>query len=412
MPLRRAVIVYDYGSINGGAAQVAIASALALQRAGVEVDYFCAVGPTATAFHGSGVRVHCLGQHDVLADPDRLGAATRGLWNREASRALRSLLETCDPRSTVVHVHGWTKALSASVFDAIATLHIPAVTTLHEFFAACPNGGFFDYQQQRICSRRALSADCIATHCDARSYPQKLWRVARQAIAQRAGGVPAAMRDVIYISDLSRRLLAPYFDSATRWHFVRNPVEVEPQPRARAESHRRFLFVGRLSPEKGAEQFAAAAVAAQVPARIVGDGELRPRITQRWPAIESSGWLDPPAVSAEMRASRALVFPSLWYETQGLVVQEALAHGVPVIVADHTAACEAVLDGHNGVLFRQGDVTSLVRAFARMADDVAVADLSRHAHADYWAAPPTLQTHVERLIAVYTEMLVHPRNFV
>lgn len=405
MTLERAIVVYDFGSINGGAAQVAIASALALQRAGVQVDYFCAVGPSAPSFEGSGVRVHCLEQHDVLTDPNRLAAATRGLWNLTAAHKLRALLETCDPRSTVVHVHGWTKALSASIFGVIAEQRIPLITTLHEFFTACPNGGFFDYQQQQICTRRALGADCLSTHCDARSYPQKLWRVARLGIARSVGHVPSGMRDVIFISELSRQLLEPYFPSTTRWHSVRNPVEIEWQPRAQPEAKRRFLFVGRLSPEKGAELFAAAAVRAGVPACIVGDGELRASITRSFPTIESLGWLPPAAVCAEIRASRALVFPSVWYETQGLVVQEALANGVPVIVADRTAAREAVRDGHNGLLFRQSDQASLADAFARLADDSTVATLSQNAHADYWAAPPTLTAHVERLLEVYEELL-------
>ena len=405
MTLQRAIVVYDYGFINGGAAQVAIASALALQRAGVRVDYFCAVGPVAPSFQDSGVRVHCLAQPDVLSDPNRLAAATRGLWNLTAAQKLRELLETCDPRSTIVHVHGWTKALSASIFGVIEERGIPLVTTLHEFFTVCPNGGFFDYQRQEICTRRALGADCLTTHCDARSYAQKVWRVARLGIAQTAGRIPSGMRDVIFISALSRQLLEPYFPSTTRWHSVRNPVEIEAQPRARAEDNRRFLFVGRLSPEKGAELFAAAAVAAGVPARIVGDGELRASIAGRFPSVESLGWLKPAEVCREIRACRALVFPSVWYETQGLVVQEALANGVPVIVADRTAAREAVRDGHNGLLFQQGDQASLTSAFLRLADDATVAALSHNAHTDYWSSPPTLTAHVERLLAVYGELL-------
>lgn len=405
--LKRVVVVYDYGSINGGAAQVAIASALGLQRAGLEVDYFCAVGPAAPSFEGSGVRFHCLEQPDLVSDPQRLAAATRGLWNRAAAQGLRKLLEICDPRSTVVHVHGWTKGLSTSIFRVIEDMHIPSVTTLHEFYTACPNGGFFDYQRNEICTRRAMGADCITTHCDVRSYPQKLWRVARQGVTLLAGRVPSGLRDVIYISDLSREILTPYFSSATRWHAVRNPLQVEMTPRARAEENAKFLFVGRLSPEKGADLFAAAAAAAGVGARIVGDGPVRERIAANWPGAELTGWLQPSAVLGEIRASRALVFPSFWYEGQPLVVQEALANGVPVIVADRTAAREVVRDGRNGAWFRHGDEASLIEALRRMTDDTAVEAMSRRAHADYWASPPTPQAHIDGLVEVYAELLGH-----
>ena len=39
-------------------------------------------------------------------------------------------------------------------------------------------------------------------------------------------------------------------------------------------------------------------------------------------------------MSEAMRAARALVFPSLWVETQGMTALEAMAMGTPVIVAD------------------------------------------------------------------------------
>ena len=407
MSPKRVVVVYDYGSINGGAAQVAIASALGLHRAGIEVDYFCAVGPAAPSLVDSGVRFHCLGNADLVGDPQRLAAAARGLWNRAAAEALRKLLQTCDPRSTVVHVHGWTKGLSASIFPVIEQLRMPVVTTLHEFFTACPNGGFFDYQRNEICTRRAMSVDCITTHCDVRSYPQKLWRVARQGVAQVAGHLPSGLRDVIFISELTREVLTPYFSAATRWHALRNPLQVESAPRAHAEANGKFLFVGRLSPEKGAGLFAAAAAAAGVEARIVGDGPVRADIAQRWPAAELTGWLKPHEVLGEIRASRALVFPSFWYEGQPLVVQEALANGVPVIVADKTAAREVVRDGDNGMWFRHGDEGSLVAALRRMADDATVATMSRNAHAAYWTDPPTPQAHIEGLLEVYARLLAN-----
>lgn len=40
---KTAVIVYDYGFINGGAAKVAVESALGLRKRGIEVVYFSAV---------------------------------------------------------------------------------------------------------------------------------------------------------------------------------------------------------------------------------------------------------------------------------------------------------------------------------------------------------------------------------
>ena len=96
-----------------------------------------------------------LSNQDILAEPNRLRAAWSGIWNAEASRALATLLATADPRSTLVHVHGWTKALSASIFRAIRRMGFRDVVTLHEYFTACPTGGFFDHPAGTICKRKA-----------------------------------------------------------------------------------------------------------------------------------------------------------------------------------------------------------------------------------------------------------------
>ncbi len=376
-----------------------------MAEAGMRVDYFCAVGPIGDQIEKSGLQVHCLNQPELVHDPRQLHAAARGVWNSQASRLLGELLADCDPRSTVVHFHGWTKALSSSVLRVASRMGFACVTTLHEYFTACPNGGFYDYQKHEICTRKAMGFDCLATHCDTRSFAHKTWRSVRQAVAINFAGVPGGMSDVIYISDFSRRILEPYFSAHTAWHFVRNPVNATKQPRVAAEESGRFLFVGRLSPEKGVELFAEAAAMAGVQAAIAGNGELRDSIAARWPNIEMLGWLAGAQVESAIRTSRALVFPSRWYETQGLVVQEALAHGVPVIVGDGTAARDAVREGGNGLLFRQGDAQSLASAMRAMGDDDRVAAMSGEAFEGYWRSPPTIEAHCDALSCTYEAVL-------
>jgi glycosyltransferase involved in cell wall biosynthesis len=399
--IERVVILNDFGSINGGAAQVAIASACGLARAGMQVDFFCGVGPVAPQLREAGVNVECLDQPDILTDPARLRAATRGIWNLQAAAALERMLKKCDRRATVVHIHGWTKSLSSSVFRVARARGLPAVLTLHDYFAACPNGGFFDYQRDEICTREGMSASCAFAHCDSRSFAQKVWRVARQGVSNVAARVPSDVQHVIYVSELSRRILKPYFGDDTQWHFVPNPVLVARAPRVRAGANRHFLFLGRLSAEKGAELFAAAATKAGVSARIAGDGERRGLIEQRWPAVTSLGWLSAEDAQRELGAARALVFPSRWYEVQGLVVHEALARGVPVLVARASAAADAIKDGETGLLFDAADVDSLAAAMDRMRDDEQVDAMSRRAYADYWSNPQALEAHCYELRRVY-----------
>ena len=54
-----------------------------------------------------------------------------------------------------------------------------------------------------------------------------------------------------------------------------------------------------------------------------------------------------------------LVMPSICPEVSGLSISEAFANKVPVIATDIGGIPEIVRDGHNGLLFKRGDVLDL-----------------------------------------------------
>lgn len=61
-----------------------------------------------------------------------------------------------------------------------------------------------------------------------------------------------------------------------------------------------------------------------------------------------------------MNESDVLVAPSVWYETFGFTVLEAISYGVPVIVSDHVGAKDIV--GDNGIVVTAGNVQELKKA--------------------------------------------------
>lgn len=61
-----------------------------------------------------------------------------------------------------------------------------------------------------------------------------------------------------------------------------------------------------------------------------------------------------------MREADMLVAPSIWYETFGFTVLEALSYGVPVIVSNHVGAKDIV--GDNGIVVNAGDIKQLKNA--------------------------------------------------
>ena len=399
------VVVCDYAHIVGGAEKVAIDSAVGLARAGVQIHFLAGVGPIDPSLQHDNITVH-LGGVRELRQKSTLDLVSSGLWNRQCARIADELLQRLPRGQTVIHLHSWQRALTPSVLRACEQSGHPLLLTLHEYGIACPNQGFYDYQKHRICTRKALGASCLLTQCDTRTYAHKLWRASRTLLQRVASGVPSEIHDVIFLSQLSRDVLSPYLRADTRWHAVRNPISLVQAERAPAEANREFLFIGRVSTEKGAELFASAAHRAGVQAAIAGDGPVLNALRAAHPSLNFLGWLKPDDVQKALRSARALVFPSLWYEGQPLVVQEALAAGVPVIVADGTGAREAVRPGENGLLFAHQDAASLAARLTQLAsDDALVASMSESAYRGFWADPPTLARHVQALQDVYLQCI-------
>jgi glycosyltransferase involved in cell wall biosynthesis len=404
--LAHVAIVTDESFVNGGIARVALSSAVALAEAGYEVSLFTAVGPIDPGLLGrQNLRVLCTGQRDILSDPNRAAAAVRGLWNRRAARMFDAHLSELDRTRTVVHVHCWTKALSSSVVRTALRRRFPTVVTLHEYFTACPNGGFFNHRSQQICSLEPLGPRCILADCDARSYAHKAWRVGRQVVQHAAGGVPSRIKHFISVSDFSRERLRPYLPLDAAFYAIPNPIDVRKEPPVDVARNGEFVFVGRLSKEKGASLFADAANRLGVDAVFVGDGECKEDVRARNPRATITGWLAPHAVNARLSRARALVFPSVWYETFGLVVLEAAARGVPAIVSDRTCASELIVENETGLLFRAGDAGDLARKIEILRDPGAAAAMGAEAYRRYWSSPLLMENHLERLVHVYGRVL-------
>lgn len=399
------VICVDHAFVSGGQSKVAIESALGLKAAGARVIFFSACGPADARLEAAGVETVSLGQHDILGNPSRLDAARQGIWNFEAAKALDETLSALARERAIVHVHGWAKALSPSIARPIQASGLPAAYTMHEFFLSCPNGGFYNFQKNDVCPLKPMSFACWTTHCDSRNYPFKLWRNIRLFIAEHVAHLAETFSDILLLSDLQEKVLASCLPPGAAIHRVTNPVEAEPLGHKGDPTDGGFLFVGRLSAEKGASLFAEAAQRAGVTPIFIGDGPIAGELAARYPQAQLLGWRSPAEVRAAMRAARALVFPSLWYETFGLTALEAKAMGTPVIVADGCAAREAVEHGVTGLWFKSGDVESLASAIRELRNDAVIAQMSNRAYDAYWASPATLERHVAETLAVYDRML-------
>lgn len=129
-----------------------------------------------------------------------------------------------------------------------------------------------------------------------------------------------------------------------------------------------ILFVGRLSPEKGLNTLIDAASICKrrdVVAKLVfvgsGPDESRLRNLGRHAGVdlEFHGFLEGDSLAERYAAADIFVLPSL-SEPWGLVVNEAMEFGLPLLLSDRVG-CRRVLlqEGTNGFTFAAGDANAL-----------------------------------------------------
>ena len=166
-----------------------------------------------------------------------------------------------------------------------------------------------------------------------------------------------------------------------------------------------YLFMARLSPEKGGELFCQAITDLNLKGVVLGDGYLRNELMERYPNIEFVGWVTGKDKQVYFKQAKAFVFTSLCYETFGLSVAEARSYGIPCIVPDSCAASEQVIDGETGYLFKTGDLDSLKEALIKYENaDIQVMqnNIVNNFIADNWS----LTSHIKNLIQVYNEIII------
>lgn len=142
---------------------------------------------------------------------------------------------------------------------------------------------------------------------------------------------------------------------------------------------RYFLFVGRLVREKGVLELISAYATLDESLRrhvglvFVGDGVCRGQLEERAASISPgvirfAGFAQREQLAAYYALAEMLVLPT-YADTWGLVVNEAMACGLPVILSA-AAGCgpDLLKENWNGVLVPPRDVASLASAMRNLAD--------------------------------------------
>jgi len=361
----------------------------------------------------NGHEVYILGKSNddfyQLPISERIRIFTYLDFNRESYQEVKGFLK--NHKVDIAHVHNIFPLWSPSVYFALKEAGIPIVQTLHDFRFFCANaflirnGRFCD-----LCPKRSTFY-AFLYRCFKDSYIGSFF-VARYLSKVKRGRYFNLPDKVIALSDYAQKLLEGFGVSEDK--LVVKPNFVEPlvdKPHFKKEGF--FLFVGRLSYEKGVDVLLQAferPELKEVNLKIVGTGpeedKFRDYVKKRGlKNVEFLGFRPREEVIDFMQKAQALIFPSLWPETFGLVILEAYQSGTPVIATSIGASYDLVEEGKTGLLFERGNPDDLASEIIYLHENPHLAlEMGKMAYQKF-LREYTPEANYNKLMEIYNEVL-------
>ena len=336
-----------------------------------------------------------------------LPALAASMWNVASARRIAEALYTWSP--DVAHIHNTWFRLSPSILRALRKRGVPIVATVHNYRMACLNGQFF--RDGSICEecigRTPLPG--VRFGCYRHSVPQSGIIAASVTLGRAASFWQNTVDRFVAMTPFQKDLLV---------RIGLRPEKIHVKPHFTADVGKRsapasesdvILFVGRLGREKGIRNLMLAWKKARprnLRLVVIGDGPLRAEIEASRPSgVEMIGWASRESVHEHLLSARALVFPSVWYETFGMVLIEAMAASLPIVASDIGGIPWVLSDDRE--LAPPGDTDAWAGRLRELDEDSFPVDDTGTGNRDRFEQHFSTKQGLQNLERLYRDVLTH-----
>jgi len=343
-------------------------------------------------------------------------------WQKSASarvgRAFRELLKR--ERPDVVHVHHWIR-LSRDLVHQAALTGIPAVVSLHDHWSSCLVTFRVRTDTGELCDAPLAASPCLA--CAGRVPPRTPWvatEALHMALAERRGDLVRELRLARAVVAPSRshgaRVLSGLGSDEAGIDVValaggRDLVE-RPAPVPESTGPLVLGSWGHLHPLKGTDLLldALARAGGGIELHLAGGEpdpgfarEMRERVERDGLDVRfhgSFGGADALAGHVVARV-HAMVSGTRGAESWGLVVDEAAALRLPMVLPRAGAFPERLEEGRGALFYEPQDAADLARAFVRLRDEPGLAAALRGSLPPLADLVPSTAAQVARFRELY-----------
>ncbi|HEX6891393.1 MAG TPA: glycosyltransferase [Chryseolinea sp.] len=300
----------------------------------------------------------------ITTGVDKLLSGIMGVYNFRSANVVSKKMKEFKP--DIFHVHNFVPLASPSIFYAAKRNNVPVVLTLHNYRLICPSATL--YHNHGIYEKSIKSIfpfDAVIKGVYRNSVLQTAGIAVMTTLHNLIGTWKNKVDKFITLTAFARSKFLDSRVKASAHQFMLKPNFIEDPGNGTEVREDFFLYVGRLSEEKGIRVLLNAFRKTDLKLIIIGDGPLQSEVesvVNERRNILYLGFQPKSAIMDHLKRTKSLIVPSTWYEGFPLTILEALATGTPVIGSRLGGIAEIVTDKINGILFEAGDENSLIHA--------------------------------------------------
>lgn len=337
----------------------------------------------------------------------KISSGIKVLYSWEAARKIKELIKIIRP--DLMHLHLFQHQLSPSIIWAAKEFDLPVVYTVHDLKPVCPV--YTLLHQGEICERcqNHNYFHCLIKKCNKGSIAGSLILTLEMYLHHFIRSYDKIDVFIAPSQFMKRKMVENGFAAdkiKVLTNFI-NPDDYQPSN----ENSDYFLYMGRLSPEKGLMTLLKAMKWVHKSILIIaGTGPEEMTIKQfltdhKINNVRLLGYQPLEKLKGFISNAKFAVVPSECYENCPMAVLEAFASGKPVIASNIGGLPELIRDGENGLLFEAKNVMELAEKinFLLSSPDL-LNDMGRQARKDIeqFYIP---QIYLEKVGELYKQLL-------
>jgi glycosyltransferase involved in cell wall biosynthesis len=300
----------------------------------------------------------------------------KSIYNQSSAKILRNRIQVFQP--DVIHIHNLFYLASPAILYEAQKHQIPVVLTIHNFRLICSGALLLrDGKVCELCTQKKFPLAGIQHKC----FQNSTVKTAQLTLVTGLHKILGTWQDKVdaYITlskFIKNKLVHSSLQLPPEKIFIKPNFASDRNWRTGGERQNFFLFVGRLSQEKGIQVLLEAAQYHHFHLEIIGTGDLKDLVqeyAQNNAHITYHGFQGQDFIIDKMKQCKALLFPSVCYEGMPLTLLEAFSTGTPVIISDIDNLNEMVSNHYDGLHFKTGDSKDLaekIRYFEQNATPI------------------------------------------